>query len=442
MIPSLDDNNSLEAQFLVAQALVAASATNGQTDGFDAFREAGRIRFSSQGFPAPRTELWKYTPVRRWLKTDFSFDSGVGFSELPSSEYRGDIGSYHAVCVDGIFIPSLSSIPDKDEFEGYIGAISKAKMPLDRLLSHLETINPRTETAFDALNQSFFQDGLLVHIPHDTELAEPLYITNLVTSGSNAFMQPRTLIVAESASKGAIIDLRDHDSGITTFENSVTQIHVGSGAQLDYYHVFDRGPLSHLIRKLNVYQEADSTCSTNELILSGALVRTDLNFLPDGEGCTTNLNGFYLAQSDTHIDVHTMVDHAKPDCVSNELFKGIIGDAATAVFNGRVLVRQDAQRINAYQSNRNIVLSDTAKMFSKPELEIYADDVKCSHGATTGQIDSEAMFYLRSRGIKESVARNLLLQAFAADVLALVSVDSLRERLQEIVAERLRKQSG
>jgi Fe-S cluster assembly protein SufD len=437
------DVTTLEDQFLSAQRRLSDTIVNGERALFGDFRQEGLRRFSESGFPANKTEAWKYTPVRKWLKDDFLFEQNTStLASIPASEFRGDVQGNHVVCVDGLFSEALSSLPSDVSFEGYIGRLSGSPIPADQLLSHLELVNPGTETPFDALNQSFFRDGLLIHIPAQSKIEEPIYVTNLLTGGASQFIQPRTLIIAEAGSECTIVDLRDQRSGHALFENSVTQVHVGGQTHLDYYHIYDRGPSSRLVRKLNVYQEADSTFATNEFILSGALVRSDLNFLPDGTGCDTHLNGFYLAQNDMHIDVHTMVDHAQPHCVSNELFKGIIADESTAVFNGRVLVRQDAQQINAYQSNRNIVLSESAKMFSKPELEIYADDVKCSHGATTGQIDDEALFYLRSRGIRETAARNLLLRAFASDVIDLVKVDDLRSRLESTIAERLMKQSN
>jgi Fe-S cluster assembly protein SufD len=200
--------------------------------------------------------------------------------------------------------------------------------------------------------------------------------------------------------------------------------------------VQDLGDVATEVYNLQVYQERDSRFTTHTVTLSGALIRNNLSFLPYAENCETHLFGLFMGRGRMHVDNHTLVDHARPNCFSNELYKGILEDESTGVFNGKVYVRQDAQKTNAYQSNKSIVLSDRANMYSKPELEIYADDVKCSHGATTGQIDPEALFYLRARGLSERLATALLLQAFAKDVVDNIRIAPLREMLDAYIVDR------
>ena len=215
----------------------------------------------------------------------------------------------------------------------------------------------------------------------------------------------------------------------SAFENRIAEMIVAEGASIDHVLVYERGLQNTFVNGLHVYQAGSSHYATNTITLGGGMVRNNLHFLPDGEECETHLNGLYIARGTMHIDNHTFVDHAKPNCESNELFKGIVKDKATGVFNGKILVRQDSQKINAYQSSKSIVLDRSASVYAKPELEIYADDVKCSHGATTGQLDEEALFYLRARGIRPETARLLLLEAFARDVVDLIDHESVREVL-------------
>jgi Fe-S cluster assembly protein SufD len=204
---------------------------------------------------------------------------------------------------------------------------------------------------------------------------------------------------------------------------------VADGASIDHVLIYERSQQSTFVNGLHVYQEGSSHYATNTITLGGGMVRNNLHFLPDGEECETHLNGLYIARGSMHVDNHTFVDHAKPNCESNELFKGIIADSATGVFNGKILVRQDSQKINAYQSSKSIVLDRSASVYAKPELEIYADDVRCSHGATTGELDEDALFYLRARGIAPEDARLLLLEAFARDVVDLIGHEPVRDYL-------------
>ncbi len=216
----------------------------------------------------------------------------------------------------------------------------------------------------------------------------------------------------------------------------MTEVFVGAHAHVDRYEIQDESARTSIVNKVRAYQQTGSVFRNSTFTFSGEVIRNNVEILPDAEHCETHLYGLFLGDGVMHVDNHTLVDHARPNCFSNELYKGILDDKATGVFNGKVLVRLDAQQTNAYQSNKSILLTDTARMYSKPELEIYADDVKCSHGATTGQLDEDALFYLRSRGLTEKRARAILLTAFARDVLNNVVIEPLRVYLDTLVTAR------
>jgi Fe-S cluster assembly protein SufD len=292
-------------------------------------------------------------------------------------------------------------------------------------------------TPFTALNTAFAQHGLFVYVPRNTVVEAPLHVVNLARADDDLFYQPRNLIVVEAGAQFRIVEQYGSLTGTPTFANAVAEYYAGAGAHVQGFKVQNEGPEASRIDTVHAYQGEGSTFSMHTTTLSGTLVRNNLNMLPDAEYCETHMYGLFLADGTMHVDNHTLVDHARPNCFSNELYKGILDDRATGVFNGKVLVRPDAQKTNAYQSNKSIVLSETAHMYAKPELEIYADDVKCSHGATTGQVEPEALFYLRSRGLSERQARKLLLLAFARDVLDAVPLEPLREHLDALVAARL-----
>jgi Fe-S cluster assembly protein SufD len=246
------------------------------------------------------------------------------------------------------------------------------------------------------------------------------------------------LYIAEAESSGTVIEgfygLKEEES---LFVNAVTEWSVGERARVEHYQIQDFSENTSVVATLEAHQAGQSYFSTHTSTLKGGLIRNNLSIVPDAEECESHLFGFVLGSKAMHVDNHTLVDHRKPNCFSNELYKSILGDTSTGIFNGKVFVRPDAQKINAYQSNKSIILTEKARMYSKPELEIYADDVKCSHGATTGQLDTEALFYLKSRGLNDKQARSLLLMAFARDVIDLINVEPLRDHLDRQIAATL-----
>jgi len=296
------------------------------------------------------------------------------------------------------------------------------------------------EETFTALNTAFTNDGVFISIPENLRVDNPIQILNIsVKSDSNFISFPRNLIIAEKNSKVQIVESFYHLSPNTYFNNSVSEIVVKENAKVDYVKIQDESQKSFSISNTQVYQERDSVFSSVSIDLGGKLVRNNLNVHMDAENCETSLAGFYLVSSSQLIDNHTTVEHAKPHCQSNELYKGILDDHSKAVFSGTVHVLRDAQKTNAFQENKNLLLSEDAEVNSKPQLKIFADDVRCTHGATIGQLDEEAVFYLRQRGISEKNAYSMLHQAFAADVFNYINIDPVRVKVEQLVMEKFKQ---
>ncbi|MEQ8926252.1 MAG: Fe-S cluster assembly protein SufD, partial [Fulvivirga sp.] len=260
------------------------------------------------------------------------------------------------------------------------------------------------------------------------------------SSESTVYSNSRNLVIAGKSSQANFIEFFLTEGKESSFSNIATEVMVDENAHIGYYRVQNNKESAYQVGTTQVYQSRSSVFSAYTFTLNGAIIRNNLNVIVDGEGCETNMYGLYLVNGKTHVDNHTSVDHIQPHCESNELYKGILEDSAKGVFNGKVFVRKEAQKTNAFQSNKNILLSDTAVVNTKPQLEIWADDVKCSHGCTTGQLDEDALFYLRARGLSKDSARALLLYAFAIEVLETVKLEPLKNFLENLISERLHKE--
>ena len=281
-------------------------------------------------------------------------------------------------------------------------------------------------------------DGVFVYVPEGVTLNRPIQVVNLVQSQSDIFNQHRNLIIAEKNSSFSII-ICDHTLSPQKFlTNAVTEVYVGENAHFDIIRVQNEHNNACKITNTFIHQEKNSVTSSNNITLHGGLIRNSTYHILAGEGAESHSYGLFLADKWQHIDNFVSVDHAAPHCTSNQLFKGVLDDMSTGAFNGRILVRPDAQGTLAYQKNNNIILTDDAKMDTKPQLEIYADDVKCSHGATIGQVDNDSLFYLQSRGINKREARLMLMFGFAHEVIQNIKVEPLRERMDNLVMQRLK----
>ncbi len=426
-----------EAFYLAAFEAMEGVTLNGTHAGLRATRRDAMERFAALGFPTRKVEAWKYTDIAKVFAQPHHPASPHAAAPEDIDPYLiPGLDAHVVVLLNGRFQPTLSSSEALPGGMIVSSFASAAEENTDLFDKHFGRYADYTDAPLTALNTAFAQDGVFVYVPKGVVLEKTVHVLNLISGEDNVLVQPRSLFIVEEGASLRVVESTVGSSHAQTLSNSVIEIYVGRNANARYYQIQDAGDAASEVNTVHVYQEADSVFSTHTLTLSGGVVRNNLSILPDGEGCESNLYGLFLCSGKMHVDNHTLVDHARPSCNSNEMYKGVLDDTSSGVFNGKVLVRRDAQKTNAYQSNKSIVLVPTAKMYSKPELEIYADDVKCSHGATTGELDPEALFYLRSRGIPEQTARAMLLLAFAGDVVNTITLDPLREILDSVIHNR------
>lgn len=378
---------------------------------------------SSTDFPTTKTEAWKYTRVSKIATNSFTQQKGkIDALSLPFQNMPA------LVFVNGVFDKQLSSSELPKGIEFSLLAQTKEHVCLGSL-------SKESDHLFATLNTQYAQDGAFINIKKETKISSPIQLIHVLT-GENTISNVRNLIVCEAFSEASIIQVYLTENAHNSFSNCVTEILVHENAKLHVEKLQNEEESNFHISSEHVRQEKDSNFQINTFTLNGSFVRNDLFIQVNAQNCETHLNGTYVLNGKQHVDNHTTVDHKFAHCESNELYKGVIDENATAVFNGKVFVRKDAQKINAYQSNGNVLLSDSASVNSKPELEIYADDVKCSHGSTTGQLDEEAMYYLRTRGISEKSAKSLLVTAFIGDVLNKIEHEEVLAYVQNSLKKR------
>ncbi len=413
---------------------------NGQSKSpFHELRKNAMEKFGQFDFPTTKHEDWKYTNVSAIHNFDFTGTSNVKVTkeELKKHLIPG-LDANLVVLVNGHYSNELSNVKEKAKGVIVDSFQSVLKTNPELILKYFGKY-AEIDNGFIALNTAFANDGVVIYVPENTVLDKQVFILNL-TGSADAYVlsQPRNLIVAEKNSKVSIVDLFHSISEKETLTNVVNEVVVGEGAHVEMYKIQDENQKAFHINRTQSHQSANSTFTIYNVTLGGQLVRNDSNVVLDAENCTGNLYGLYLTEGTQHVDNHTLIDHAKPHCLSNELYKGVLNDKSRGVFNGKVFVRKDAQKTNAYQSNKAILLTDEATIDTKPQLEIYADDVKCSHGAAIGQLDYDAVFYLRSRGIPEEMAKTVLIRAFADDIFDLIPSEALHEYLNKLVHTKLK----
>ncbi|MDR9397608.1 Fe-S cluster assembly protein SufD [Salibacter sp.] len=385
-------------------------------------------------FPTLKDEAWKYTRVAGILNKEFEVKE-VENPALSENYLIPDLKVNRLVFINGKFQSELSEVIDSDLD---IKTTAQARFENhDAVGGYLGSLTNHKNEIFTALNTAFNQTGAFVQIQKNKKPQFPVHIID-VTEGEGVTYQPRNLFVLEEGAELDIIHTIEGDNG-QSFTNLVNEFVVKENAKASYYQVQRNGEKNNHIQTTQVYQAKNSRFKTGTYTFGGKLVRNNVNIAVDGENCETILNGAFLLNGKQHVDNHTFVDHLQPHCESHENYKGIIGGKATGVFNGKVLVRPDSQKINAFQSNQNILLTEQAEINSKPELEIYADDVKCSHGSTTGQMDEEALFYLMSRGMTKGDAMGLMIQAFAAESIDIVEIEPLKQWIESLVEERCKE---
>jgi len=463
MPAAVQEQPSSEARFLQAFEGLSEEAKNGTAEAVTGRRRRAIDRFDELGFPTNQLEAYKYTNVAKALNHEYRLAPAEAAPQATADQIdalllpdyhkgmtrEGPLDAHLVVTVGGRFSDELSQVGELPS-GAFVGSFAEGGRQHPEVFdAHYgqhagfdgeETGDPEQD-AMTALNTAFAQDGVFVYVPEGTFLDQPVYALHLPSAGDEPlFAQPRHLFVVEADAQARVIEMHRSPDGYAAapggFTNAVREAYVGAHGHFDHYVIQDEGAGASQHTTFAARHETASIFDTLTVTLSGDLVRNNLTLTPADEHCESHLNGLYLGSGEMHVDSRTIVEHAAPDCVSNQLYKGILSDDATGVFNGRVHVHRGAQRINAYQSNKNIVLDRTAQIYSKPELEIYADDVECSHGSTTGQLDEEAVFYLRSRGIPEARARTILLGAFARDVIENVRSEPLATWLTDAVNAR------
>ena len=401
-------------------------------------RKQAFVNFKSQEFPTTRHEEWKYTNVKRVVDAEYAIGAAGTLSKDVVDTYIFEgLEADVLVFLNGRFQSELSTIESQN---GILVANLK-----DAYASHAAEIDAHfgkyaqtDENPFTALNTSFAQDGAFVKVAKGKAIERPVLLLFFADANTqNAMAQPRNLIVAEENAQVSVVERFITLGEQASFTNIVTEVSVAKEAIVNHYKIQADSSNSSHIGTTEVHQAEKSHFANTTITMGGGLVRNNLNISLNGEHSEGFMNGLYMLTDKSHVDNHTMVDHKVPNCYSNELYKGILDGNSTGVFNGKIFVRQDAQKTNAFQQNNNIVLSDKATIDTKPQLEIWADDVKCSHGATVGALDEEPMFYLRSRGIPEDKARSLLMFAFAADLLDRIKIEPVRKHVEKLIADRL-----
>ncbi len=425
-----------------AEEFDRAFSGDGAPRPFADLRAHSRQHFAALGLPTRKLEGWKYTDLRPALKENYTFASGDGTSGISPEAIDAfaipGLNAARLVVVNGAVVDALSDLSTLGEGVT-VGSLRKASEEDGKIIREYFGTHTKVEKdAFTALNSAFDLDGFFVHVARGAVIETPLHVIHLVEGDTPTFVQTRHLIVAEDNSEMRIVESYVSLEGAAPqFGNHLLEIAAGPGANIRHIRIQDEGETAHAVTTVNVYQDRDNHVQSHTFTFASGIVRNNTTTILDGAGSTHTVGGLYILHGDQHVDTSTLIDHEAPGCVSNELFKGICYDRTTGVFNGKVFVARPAQQTNAYQQSQGVILSPDARHFSKPELEIYADDVKCSHGSTTGAIDPEALFYLRARGLSLSDARALLLYAFAHDVVAELDNEPLQDYLDARIAERL-----
>lgn len=401
-------------------------------------RQAAGARFADLGFPTTHHEEWRHTDVTSILEIPFRL-AGRG-REITKAELASVASwvepGHQLTFVNGHFSPLLSSLNRLPR--GVIaGSLADSCAVVSSLLEpHLGRYAHHEDQTFVALNTAFLNDGAFVYLPPNTVVEEPIFVLFVSRpNGEAPVSHPRVLIVAGPSSQATIVESYAGLKDDLYFTNAVTELVLGEEALLDHHLLQQESQAAYHIATMAVHQDRCSTFTSHSLAIGSALARSEVRGLLADEGITCTLRGLYAVTGRQHVDIHTRIDHAKPRCTSHQLYKGILDGQASGVFDGRILVRQDAHKTDARQTNNNLLLSEHAVIHTTPQLEIFADDVKCTHGATVGQLDRDALFYLRSRGIDLENARRLMTHVFGSEVIRLITRDRIRSRCTELLSQ-------
>jgi Fe-S cluster assembly protein SufD len=439
MALTIKDNNEL---YLSNFQLFEKSLNGEARSWLHPLRKDALASFNQLGFPTTRHEEWKYTNISAIAKEHFSPVLQPDFTAVSEGDITrynyGGLDAHLLVFIDGRFAAERSSVGTLPEGVRLSSLAEALRADSDMVQHHLAKYAAYREDPFAALNTAFVYDGTFLHIPANTVMDKPIHLLYLSTQQSQPFItHPRNLVIVDANTRGQIIETYAGQKNGTYLTNSVTEFIIGENAFLEHFKIQEESLSAYHISTAVAYQRANSNFSSHSISFGGKIVRNNPTAVLDAEGVESTLNGLYLGTGSQLIDNHTVIDHAKPHCNSHELYKGVLDGNARGVFNGKIFVRLDAQKTDAKQTNKALLLSDEATIDTKPQLEIFADDVKCTHGATIGQLDENAMFYLQARGIAKDMARDILTYAFASDVIDRVEIKELRDYCHHRVLTKL-----
>ena len=410
---------------------------SGRGNSLQTLRQEAFNDFEKNGIPTTRHEEWKYTRIGGVINKEYNFSlNSVTITEEEFNTHRmpGHENANELVFVNGFFSDVLSKIISDGlvTIPMEVAAKNEYKNIVEKYAGHSRNYLK------DGINTAILQGGVFVFLKENMDTEHPVYMYNIMDArSSNVFAQPRSLIYLSPHARLQIVETYITIGQSDSFSNQVMEVVTMQDAQLEYYKIQNDSAQTNAVSTTHIIQAERGYAHTVTISLNGGIVRNNLDFIMAADHGESHMYGLYFLHGNTHIDNHTIVDNIQPNCLSNQLYKGILAENSTGVFNGKIFVRQAAQKTNAYQSNKNILLSENATVNAKPQLEIFADDVKCSHGCTVGRLDEEGMFYMQARGIPESKARALLIQAFVTDILEHIRPEPIRKYVDELIAQRL-----
>tara|TARA_A200000113_G_scaffold30390_5_gene25356 strand:- start:1331 stop:2647 length:1317 start_codon:yes stop_codon:yes gene_type:complete len=412
----------------------------GPKDSIQKLRNQALKTFEAKGFPSKKLEAWKYTSLNSLIQDDYLLfpksEKAVALNEI-KHVFLYEVDTYKVVFIDGIHSPFLSDTTH-DGLDVCLLSAALSKPKYSELIKQYFGSVADKEENMTALNTSYAREGAYIYIPPSVVAEKPIEIIHLSTGDQGpVWLQPRNLIVVDTNAQVQIVERHQSLLEHQVVTNSVTELIAHQEALVDYYKIQNDLDSASLIDNTYIAQDKNSHVSVHTFSFGGKITRNNLNFYQRGEHINSTLKGITLLQGKQHVDHNTLVHHAQPNCESHQDYKGIFSDRSIGVFNGKILVDKIAQKTNAFQQNNNVILNDKAKVNTKPQLEIFADDVRCSHGCTIGQLDEEALFYLRSRGIPKKEAKGLMTYAFANNVLQSVQIPTLKKRINKLIANKL-----
>jgi Fe-S cluster assembly protein SufD len=437
------DEKSVAERYVAQFESFAGNGASGAPQWLKAKRESAITRFAETGFPHSRLEAWRFTDVKPIASQEFELAAqptvSAAAERAVASLLLGGADGHAAVFVNGYFMPELSSL-DRLPQGVKLGSLRAALESDPKLMEeHLAQYAKDERNPLTALSTAFIFDGGFAYLPADAALEQPLQLLFLAdpASGANPMWHPRNLIVAGRGAEGSVVESYVALAEATYWTNAVTEVVLGENAKIDTYRIQRESEQAFHTATTESYQARASVFKLVNFTFGAQLSRHDINAVLDGEGADCTLDGLSLLEGRQHTDHHTTLEHAQPHCTSWEYFNGVFDEKARGVFTGRIIVRPGAQQTDSKQTNNNLLLSESARADSQPQLEIYADDVKCTHGATLGPIDDDQLFYLQSRGLSRQEARQLLTYGFGSEILEVVKLDELKQQLDRLVRDRL-----